>query len=217
MQRLMAIWWRLVRFGFRLLYNELAFTYDLVSWIVSTGAWRCWQRSALAYLPQPHTGCVLELAHGTGNLQLDLKQAAYDSIGYDLSPYMGRIAHRKLIKHGFSPVLTQGMAQQLPFADDSFAAVVSTFPTDFIIAPATLREVQRVLKPDGVFIVVPSGVLTGGDVVVRFLEWLYRITGQREPEYESPDQIFTPYGFRVKTHEVTCPRSLATVIVAQKR
>jgi hypothetical protein len=47
------LWWGLVRFGFRLLYNEFAFTYDTVSKVVSLGAWRCWQRAALKYLAVP--------------------------------------------------------------------------------------------------------------------------------------------------------------------
>ncbi|MCZ7544410.1 MAG: hypothetical protein M5R40_13175 [Anaerolineae bacterium] len=42
------LWWALVRFGFRLLYNELAFTYDLVSRVVSLGQWRAWQRAAFS-------------------------------------------------------------------------------------------------------------------------------------------------------------------------
>ncbi|MBM4425321.1 MAG: hypothetical protein FJ030_18410, partial [Chloroflexi bacterium] len=33
----------LLRLAFRLLYNEFAFTYDLVSWAVSVGQWRQWQ------------------------------------------------------------------------------------------------------------------------------------------------------------------------------
>ena len=39
MQRL---WWRFVRFGFRLLYNEFAWTYDFVAWVVSFGQWKAW-------------------------------------------------------------------------------------------------------------------------------------------------------------------------------
>ena len=58
---------------------------------------------------------VLELAHGTGNLQLDLHAAGYTSIGYDLSPYMGRIARRKMRDNGITPHLARGMAQALPF------------------------------------------------------------------------------------------------------
>jgi hypothetical protein len=51
MKQLTGLWWRLVRFGFRLLYNEMAFTYDAVSAVVSLGEWRSWQRAALNFLP----------------------------------------------------------------------------------------------------------------------------------------------------------------------
>src|SRR5437868_2620777 len=93
----------LLRFGFRLLYNEMAFTYDLVSWIVSLGEWRSWQRAALKHLNAPPGSRILEVAHGTANLQLDLRAQGYDSIGLDLSKYMGQIARRKLIKHRITP------------------------------------------------------------------------------------------------------------------
>jgi ubiquinone/menaquinone biosynthesis C-methylase UbiE len=79
----MTLWRRLLRFGFRLLYNELAFTYDMVSAVVSLGAWRCWTRAALRQLASD--GLILELAHGTGNLQLDLAAAGRRSVGFDLS------------------------------------------------------------------------------------------------------------------------------------
>ena len=38
MPMLINAWRRLLQFGFRLLYREMAFTYDWVSWIVSLGA-----------------------------------------------------------------------------------------------------------------------------------------------------------------------------------
>ncbi|NJO77779.1 MAG: methyltransferase domain-containing protein [Cyanobacteria bacterium RM1_2_2] len=150
----------MVRFGFRLLYNELAFTYDTVSSVVSLGEWRCWQRSTIGYLPQQ--GLILELAHGTGNLQLDLHAAGFKPVGYDLSPYMGRIAQRKLRKAGYPVRLARGKAQQLPYGREAFSGVVSTFPTDFILAPETLHEIHRVLQADGVLVIVPNGVLNGG-------------------------------------------------------
>ena len=78
---LTRIWWGLVELGFRLLYNELAWTYDLVSWVVSLGAWRAWQRSALRFLAVPPGSPVLELAHGTGNFQIDLRTAGLDPTG----------------------------------------------------------------------------------------------------------------------------------------
>jgi ubiquinone/menaquinone biosynthesis C-methylase UbiE len=211
------LWWGLVRLGFRLLYNEMAFTYDWVSWVVSLGSWRCWQRAALKHLAPPGAGRILELAHGTGNLQLDLRAAGYTSIGLDLSPAMGRIASGKLLKAGYPLHLVRGQAQALPFADASFSAVISTFPTDFILKPETLSEIHRVLGSKGQFLIVPNGTLTGSGALARFIEWLYRITGQREGGTWDMDQFFSPFGFEAKLVEETCPHSRAQVIVARKR
>ncbi len=36
------LWVGLIKFGFRLLYQEMAWTYDWVSWLVSLGEWRRW-------------------------------------------------------------------------------------------------------------------------------------------------------------------------------
>src|SRR5574341_1705602 len=157
-----GVWWRLIRFGFRLLYNEFAFTYDTVSYLVSLGAWRCWQQSGLKHLDLAAGEHVLELAFGTGNLQLDLHAAGYQVVGCDLSPYMGRIARHKLLQHHLPARLVRGNAYRLPFPAQTFAAVVSTFPTDFIVQPETLAEVSRVLRPDGRFVIVPNGIFTGG-------------------------------------------------------
>lgn len=208
------MWWRLVRFGFRLLYNEFAFTYDTVSWIVSVGEWRCWVALSLDFLDKRQP--VLELAHGTGNLQADLHTAGYYSIGCDLSPTMGRIAQSKLRRLGISARLARGRAQALPFAAESFAAVVSTFPTDFIVASETLGEVFRVLQPGGVLIIVPNARLTGGGWVARGIDWLYHITGQRA-ESAAPDYMASMFApFSVEVREVACRRSVVTVIIARK-
>jgi ubiquinone/menaquinone biosynthesis C-methylase UbiE len=212
------LWWRLVRFGFRLLYNEFAFTYDLVSRFVSFGAWRCWTRASLKHLPPEKGALVLELAHGTGSLQLDLHAAGYKVVGYDLSPAMGRIAQGKLRRQGLTAWLARGRAQQLPFAAEAFAAVVSTFPTDFIAAEATLSEVRRVLMAEGVFVIVPNAQLVGGGVSEQSIEALYRITGQRGDGVETRQDTLAVLfkGFQVEVVQERCPRSVVTVIVARK-
>jgi ubiquinone/menaquinone biosynthesis C-methylase UbiE len=214
---LVAAWWQLVRFGFRLLYNELAFTYDTVSTVVSLGQWRDWQRTALAYLAAPPGARVLELAHGTGNFEIDLRTAGYRTVALDLSRAMGQIARRKLVRWGLHPPLVRAVAQALPFPAASFPAVVSTFPTEFIVDPATLREVYRELAPGGRLVVVFSGMLTRQDATSEALEWAYRVTGQRGPWQAGMEERFHTVGFTVEVVAEELENSIVWLFVAHKR
>lgn len=211
-----AAWWRLVRFGFRLLYNEMAWTYDTVSKVVSLGQWRDWQRVALRHLDLPPGESVLELAHGTGDLQIDLAAAEYNPIGLDRSRRMGRIARRKLRRHALRPALVRGDARRLPFPGGTFRAVVSTFPTEFIIHPDTLAEAHRILTPGGRFVVVVNGFLTGKNPSAEALEWLYRVTGQRGPWPEGALDRLSEAGFRAQVFTEPLPRSAVLMVVGVK-
>jgi ubiquinone/menaquinone biosynthesis C-methylase UbiE len=213
----LGLWWRLVRFGFRLLYNQFAWTYDLVSWGVSLGHWRQWQRASIPYLGADSRSLILELAYGTGDLQIDLAQAGLNAVGLDLSPYMCRIACRKLIRRGLTPRLVCGNAMSLPFPSAYFDAVVSTFPTEFIIRPETLQEVYRVLRTGGKLVIVPNGILTLGTPLSRLLEWLYRITGQRGPWPVDPLAAFREAGFdEVELKMEALPGSQVWIMIAVK-
>jgi ubiquinone/menaquinone biosynthesis C-methylase UbiE len=215
-QRAESLWWRLVRFGFRLLYYEMAWTYDFVSWGVSLGHWRKWQHAAIPHLQTSPDDLILEIAHGTANLQIDLAQAGLKAIGLDLSPYMGRIARRKLRRARLEARLVRGSALQLPFADSQFKAIAATFPTEFIVQHQTLTETRRVLKPGGRLVVVPNGMLELANPLNRFLEWLYQITGQRGPWPDDPLIAFRRAGFEAELVEEKLVGSQVWIVVAVK-
>jgi ubiquinone/menaquinone biosynthesis C-methylase UbiE len=202
----------LIRWGFSLLYNQLAWSYDGVAWAVSLGQWQEWGRTAIPFLRGPR---VLDLAHGTGNLLPALVAAGHQAVGYDLSPFMGRITRRKMARRGLSVPLARGRAQRLPFRSGTFNSVVSTFPAEFILHPLTLGEIRRVLVPDGVLVVVPVALPTDQNTLTRLIAWLFAITGQRPPRDIGPPTQLQAAGFQSETHWVSLPHSQVMVIVSR--
>jgi ubiquinone/menaquinone biosynthesis C-methylase UbiE len=208
---------RLIKIGFFLLYNHLAFTYDFIAWIVSLGQWADWRRSALSHL-QP--GRTLELAYGTGGLYVDMVKSGLQPIGIDLSPFMARLTARKLRHAQLPGAIIRCQAQALPFPTGTFANAVATFPTNYIFEPETLAEVRRVLadQPDrpGQLVVVVQGRLRGSGIVNRFIDWLYQITGQHETIVEEPLKRFKEAGFAANWEIGRYRQAAATLIVAPK-
>ena len=215
-------WNRLLRSGFRLLYNDLAWTYDVVSWFVSLGQWRNWQLAGLQYL---NGRDVLELAHGPGHMLLELESRGFRVVGLDLSPAMGHMASKRLHAARSSVLILRGQAQQLAFQSASFDNVLATFPTEFIVDPATIAQTFRVLRPGGCLVIVVEAQLTGGGPLRVFLEWLYTITGQRQVAHERDQgdqmwfeawQSFVAAGFDVHLERTILKRSIVTTAIAQK-
>jgi len=152
------------------LYADFAWAYDLASWIVSLGHWPAWRRQALEFARGPR---ILELGFGTGRLLLEMRRRGLNPIGVEPSASMQRIARRRLARAGLVVPRVRAVAQRLPFAAGSFQTIISTFPTGYIIDPAALCEIARLLAaPD------PATGM-GGRLVVAGLEveprhWLLR-------------------------------------------
>jgi len=220
-------WVSLVRFGFRLLYYELAWTYDLVSWLVSLGEWGRWQQAALPFVQGP---TVLEIGHGPGHMLIELQSAGRTVIGVDLSPHMGRQAQRRLRRKELPANLIRAKVQDLPLQTAVFHTVLATFPTDYIVDPESLVAIYRVLRADGRLVVVPEGHLTGHGLLHRLIDWLFRLTGQRsgafsvDEAHNWPDpELWTPFrqrfvaaGFQVTIEQIQFERSTATIFIAEK-
>lgn len=213
------LWWALIRLFFRLLYNELAWAYDLVAWGVSLGQWTAWGRTTISHLRGER---VLELAHGPGHLLVAMKAQGLRPVGLDLSPYMGRVSRRRLRKAGRSVPLVRARAQALPFCDGCMDSAVATFPTEFILDLATLRETARVLRGSeftvgGRLVVVAWARLGGRDPLSRFIGWLYRITGQGKPLPGVGEAALVEAGFAPHIVWEQVERSEVMVIVADKK
>jgi ubiquinone/menaquinone biosynthesis C-methylase UbiE len=166
---------RLVRAAFELLYGPLAPAYDWVSRTFFLGQWAEWQQAALPYVG----GRVLELGSGTGALHLVALERGLDWTAVERSFPMISQARRRFSRAGQTARLVRGDAAALPIRTASVDGVVSTFPSEYIFAPAVHREVARVLRPGGVVVVVLAGALRPEGPVGAALDRLHRmVSGQ---------------------------------------
>lgn len=215
----MKLWNKVIQFGFRLLYREMSFTYDMVSKFVSLGDWHTWQQAIFNFLPPPsEADLILELAHGTGHIHADLLNRGYNTIALDFSAQMGRITQKRLYQQGLSPRLIRASGMELPFGDSQFQYVVCTFPTEFIFNPKTLSELHRVIKPNGQVIIVLYGELMRKNVQTRLVDVAYAVANHRPPnnlEKRVNDRV-TPYGFSPTWHRVMHEKSCSSVIILKR-
>ncbi len=120
------------------------------------GLWESEKYVFEKYLQHNHK--ILDLGCGTGRTTFPLYQLGYiDIVGVDLTPEM--IAEANSLKEHFKiPIVFKvGDALALDFEDETFDAVIFSF-NGFMSIPQkenrekALREINRVLKPNGLFI-----------------------------------------------------------------
>jgi SAM-dependent methyltransferase len=114
------------------------------------------KRWVLARVPPGH-GFALDLGGGSGELRSGIEQRGYTYINLDLQPAGGGRCIR-------------ADAHALPLANASVALVLSSDSLEHFRDPLTaLREVRRVLRPDGQFVIwVPFLHPFHGDDFFRF-------------------------------------------------
>jgi ubiquinone/menaquinone biosynthesis C-methylase UbiE len=118
-------------------------------------------------------GRVLEIGVGSGlNLPLYGKQVEL-VYGIDPSPRLLEIARRRAAASAVPVELLLGSAAAIPLADGSIDTVVMTWTLCSILDPlAALREMRRVLKPDGHLCFVEHGLSPEPNIEL----WQHRIT-----------------------------------------
>jgi SAM-dependent methyltransferase len=178
-------------------------------------------------IPHLLPGRVLEMAHGTGTLALEIADRGYAVTAVDLSPAMGKIAAAKKLKHSAernkraagaespaaNPSLVRADLRQLPFPAGLFSSAVSTFPADFIFQRRTLQEAFRLLRPGGRWIILPAA----------YPEWLAsRLLPGAIPDssldlFAGLARHLEAAGFAVRTEIIRRPRSRVMLVLAEKK
>ncbi len=126
----------------------------LTSTVHAQGADLAQLRAIAAALPKRPV--VLDLGCGAGHASFAVAPASESVTAFDLSPRMLEVVADAARQRGHDNLRTQqGNVERLPFADASMCMVITRFSAHhWLDVPAALREVKRVLKPRGVFVVI---------------------------------------------------------------
>ena len=140
------------------MFDAIAPRYDLLNRVLSLGIDQRWRRKAVAMLEAEQPERILDVATGTADLALEaVRLDPKKVVGVDLSEEMLRRGREKIEQRGLSDrvVLQRGDAEKLPFSDNQFhAALVAFGVRNFQDLDKGLAEIRRVLRPDGVLVVL---------------------------------------------------------------
>jgi len=105
------------------------------------------------------TGFVVELGVGAGaNFRYYKPEKILKVIAIDPSSELNILAREEAKKYNIEIQILNQSAENIPFEDNSIDTVVSTYTLCSIPNPdQTMREVYRVLKPNGVFLFSEHG------------------------------------------------------------
>lgn len=140
------------------MFDSIAGRYDFINHFLSLGIDHKWRKQLVKVLIEFNPKKILDIATGTADLAIragEIKQA--EIVGVDISKEMLEIGRKKVIRAGLSDRITlcSADAEQLPFQDSSFdAAMVSFGARNFENLENGLAEINRVLKPGGLFLVL---------------------------------------------------------------
>ena len=137
----------------RALFRALPQRYDMLSAAFSFGQDPRWRRALVDGIAPRDGECVLDVATGTGMVAAELlSRSACTVVGIDQSPEMLSAARMRFRSQDTVDrvELIEAEAESLPFAPRSFDALTFTYLLRYVDdPPATMRELARVVRPEG--------------------------------------------------------------------
>jgi len=153
------------------MFDSIAPEYDAFNHTTSLGVDKTWRRKALKYIQGPR---VLDIACGTGDFSISIaSKLGCEVVGVDISEGMLEVMKKKVAKAGLEDCISceVGDCAALPFEDASFDSVTVAFGVrNFEDRQACLKEILRVLKPGGEFVMLELGVPSWQPA-----RWIYNI------------------------------------------
>ena len=161
---------------------------------------------------------VLDLGCGAGHASFAVAAQVNDVVAYDLSEKMLAVVKQAASDKGLTNLSTaQGVAESLPFENESFDIVISRYSAHhWYDVGQALREVKRVLKPGGraIFMDVVSPGHSVLDVHLQTVEILRDTSHVRDYAPGEWLAFFTEAGYKSKPSRLTVYTSSLVVGLA---
>ena len=146
------------------MFDTISKEYDGLNRVISFGIDVKWRNKVVKLIAEKNPQNILDIATGTGDLAISLTATnAKEIIGLDISDGMLEVGRQKISSKNLDGMISMviGDSEDLPFEDSSFDAITVAFGVrNFENLEKGLSEILRVLKPNGIFVILETSVPT---------------------------------------------------------
>lgn len=144
------------------MFDTISGNYDGLNRVISFGVDIKWRKKVLQLVAATNPKTILDIATGTGDLAILMtKTNAEKIIGLDISAGMLEVGRKKIAERNLSDKIEMILAdsESMPFEDNTFDAITVAFGVrNFEHLEKGLNEILRVLKPNGIFVILETSV-----------------------------------------------------------
>ena len=146
------------------MFDTISGNYDGLNRVISFGIDVKWRKKVLKLVSDKNPKTVLDIATGTGDLAILMTNTSAEKIvGLDISAGMLEVGKKKIKEKELDSKIEMvlGDSENIPFPDNHFDAITVAFGVrNFETLEKGLAEILRVLKPNGIFVILETSVPT---------------------------------------------------------
>ena len=146
----------------RQMFDSISKEYDFINNLITFGAHKNWKKQIVNICKKINPKKILDLATGTSDIAIELSSIKECKIiGVDPSSKMLEVGQSKIDKKNLNDkiLLEKGNAENLKYDDGMFDVVTIGYGVrNFTSLKNSLKEIYRVLKKDGLLIILETSL-----------------------------------------------------------